>query len=50
MEQYDGASVGLHASIVNGFGKYFETFEITHTLTRRSSLQFKPHLMNPQAA
>ncbi|MBZ6089153.1 MULTISPECIES: hypothetical protein [Streptomyces] len=50
MEQYDGASVGLHASIVNGFGKNFETFEITHTLTRRSSLQFKPHLMNPQAA
>ncbi|MFJ7236314.1 hypothetical protein ACIQWB_04135 [Streptomyces olivaceus] len=33
MEQYDGASVGLHASTVNSFGKYFETFEITHTLT-----------------
>ncbi|GHJ03550.1 hypothetical protein TPA0906_54150 [Streptomyces olivaceus] len=50
VEQYDGASVGLHASIVNGFGKNFETFEITHTLTRRSSLHFKPHFMNPQAA
>ncbi|MCU8590503.1 hypothetical protein [Streptomyces sp. A13(2022)] len=50
MEQYDGASVGLHASIVNGFGKSFETFEITRTLKQQTSQQLKPHLMNPQAA
>ncbi|MET9193275.1 hypothetical protein ABZX60_08270 [Streptomyces olivaceus] len=50
MEQYDGASVGLHASTVNGFGKTFETFEITHTFKQQTSQQLKPHLMNPQAA
>ncbi|GHI96022.1 hypothetical protein TPA0905_54930 [Streptomyces olivaceus] len=50
VEQYDGASVGLHASTVNSFGKTFETFEITHTFKQQTSQQLKPHLMNPQAA
>ncbi|MCM8555038.1 hypothetical protein [Streptomyces sp. STCH 565 A] len=50
MEQYDGASVDLHASTVNGFGKTFETFEIAHTFKQQTSQQLKPHLIHPQAA